>query len=258
MATIVCDLDGVVYVGSDPIPGAPAALEELRAQGRRILYVTNNSTKTPRMVVDTIERLTSLEVAEADVVTSGLVTALALKGRVDRVLILGGTALSDTFRSAGFTVVPDWQDAEAVVSGMKWDLTYDDLAAATLAIRAGAMFYATNTDATFPTAEGQKPGGGAIAAALETATGVSPIVCGKPHTPVGDAVLAVAGPGDILVVGDRLETDIALGKSQGWLTALVLSGVTTSGHDLPPGLEPDIVVDSLEDLPAVLAGGQTR
>jgi 4-nitrophenyl phosphatase len=206
------------------------------------------------MVIGTVAGLTGFTIEEHDVITSALVTASALKGLAARVLIVGTAALTDTFRSNGFTVVTDWREAEAVACGMDFDLTYDKLAAATLAIRNGALFYATNTDATYPTDEGQKPGGGAIVAALQTATGREPVVCGKPHEPVGDAIRAVIGAGDVLVVGDRFETDIALGKIQGWTTALVLSGIVTDGSAAPPGLEPDIVIDSLADLPAVLAG----
>lgn len=253
VATLVCDLDGVVYIDGAAIPGAGEALETLRHQGRRLLFVTNNSTKTSRTVVDTIAQLTGFQADERDVVTSGLVTAMTVERLVDRVLVVGGPALVETLRSRGLTVVSDWRRAEAVVCGLNFRVTYDDLAAATLAIRAGALFYATNTDATYPTAEGHKPGGGAIVAALETATGMEAVVCGKPHAPLGDVVRAIAGENDVLVVGDRFETDIALGKAQGWSTALVLTGVTAAASEAPPGLDPDIVVDSLADLPAVLA-----
>ncbi len=252
VATLVCDLDGVIYVDGAVIPGAATALEALQHQGRRLLFVTNNSTKTSRIVVDTIAQLTGFQAEERDVVTAGLVTAMTLEGLVDRVLVVGGPALVETFRSRGFTVVSNWRRAEAVACGLNFHLTYDDLAAATLAIRAGALFYATNTDATYPTAEGQKPGGGAIVAALETATGIKAVVCGKPHAPLGDAVRKIVGEEKVLVIGDRFETDVALGKAQGWFTALVLTGVTTAASEAPPGLNPDIVVDSLADLPAVL------
>ncbi len=257
METIVCDLDGVIYVDGAGVPGAGVALAALQAQGLRLLFVTNNATKTARNVVDTIGTLTGFEVDEGDVVTSGLVTAMALEGVIDRVLIVGGPALTETFTSRGFVVVGDWRDAQAVVCGMDFHLTYDKLAAATLAVRAGALFYATNADATFPSADGLKPGGGAILAALETATDVAAIVCGKPHGPTADAVERLTGPGPVLVVGDRFETDIALGKARAWFTALVLTGVAASG-DAPPGLEPDLVLDSLVDLPAALATAQVR
>lgn len=258
VATVVCDLDGVVYVDGKAVPGAGDAFRALREQGRRILFVTNNSMKTSSAVVDTVGRLTGFDIDEDSVVTTGRVTAMALAGRAQRVLIVGGPPLIETFREAGFTVVDDWRDAEVVVSGLDFDLTYRDLADATLAIRSGAGFYATNSDATYPTAEGQKPGGGAVVAALTTATGVEPTICGKPYPPMADAVRAIAGEGTVLVVGDRLETDIALGKSQGWLTALVLTGVSDGASPQPVGLEPDLVLDSLADLPAVLAGDQAR
>ena len=253
VATIVCDLDGVVYVGSDVVPGSAEALRLFRGQGKRLLFVTNNSTKTPAMVAARILALTGFDIDESDVVTSGLVTALTVEGDgVERVLVVGGPALVDAMAGRGIEVVSDWRRAEAVVSGMDLSLTYDHLAAATLAIRAGARLYATNTDATYPTPEGQKPGGGAILAALTTATGVEPTICGKPHAPMGKVVADVAGRGRVLVVGDRPETDVALGKRHGWATALVLTGVTTDPARVPPGLAPDVIVDSLADLPGLL------
>ena len=255
--TIVCDLDGVVYVDGGAVPGAGAALSELQAQGKRLLFVTNNATKTALDVVETVHSLTGFGVEEGDVVTSALVTAMALDGVVERVLIVGGPALTETFRACGFVVVSDWRQAEAVVCGMDFDLTYDKLAAATLAVRAGGLFYATNADATYPSREGLKPGGGAILAALETATDTKAVVCGKPNDPAGDAVERRAGAGGVLIVGDRFDTDIALGKARGWFTALVLTGVAPS-PDAPRGLEPDLVLDSLADLPAALAEAQTR
>lgn len=254
----MCDLDGVVYVDGKAVPGAGDALRTLRDQGRRILFVTNNSTKTSSTVADTVRRLTGFVVDEDSVVTAGRVTAMTLAGRAQRVFIVGGPPLVETFRAAGFTVVTDWREAEVVVSGLDFDLTYQDLADATLAIRGGAEFYATNTDATYPTAEGQKPGGGAIAAALTTASGVEPTICGKPYPPMGEAVRALAGDGAVLVVGDRLETDIELGKAQGWLTALVLTGVSDGASQGSGSPKPDLVLGSLADLPGVLAEGQTR
>lgn len=257
MTTIVCDLDGVVYLDGQAITGAGEALATLRDRGLRLLFVTNNATKSQQTVVESIARLTGLEVDESDVVTSGLVTAMALEGIAERVFIVGEAALVEMFRSRGFSVVSDRRDAQAVVCGMDTTLTYDKLADATLAIRGGARFYATNSDVTYPTPDGQKPGGGAIVAALEAASGVEAIVCGKPHEPTGRAVRRIAPEGDIVVVGDRLETDIAFGKVNGWFTALVLSGVTSAGYEVASQLEPDIVIDSLADLPAALGRLQT-
>lgn len=251
---VACDLDGVVYIDGSAIPGAGRGLTELRASGRRVVFVTNNATKTPDSVAETVERLTGFEVGTADIVTSALVTAHELQGLAQNVMVIGAQTLTDIFIGAGFDVVEDRKTADAVVVGLHPGLTYDILAEAALAIRGGAMFYATNTDGSYPTADGLKPGGGAIVAALIAATGVQPVVCGKPHRPVRYVLRSMAGSGEVLVVGDRLETDIALGKAEAWLTALVLSGVTSPGDPIPSGLAPDIIVDSLADLPGVLAG----
>jgi glycerol 3-phosphatase-2 len=252
--TVACDLDGVVYIDGEAIPGSGAALESLRNSGMRILFVTNNSNKTPRTVAESVAALTGFEIDARDVITSGRVTASELKGKADRVLIVGGMELSETFSRAGFKVVEDRTVADAVVVGLDRGFTYDALAEATLAIRAGALFYATNTDTTYPTAAGLKPGGGAIVAALVAATGVDPVVCGKPHGPMRAAVRSQARRGDVLVVGDRLDTDIALGKAEGWATALVLSGVTARDAPIPPYFQPDLVVDSLAALAELLLG----
>jgi HAD superfamily hydrolase (TIGR01450 family) len=253
IATVVCDLDGVVYVGGHEVPGAGSALSALRNQGRRLLFVTNNSMKTPEMVARTIGELAGFDVDHAEIVTCGLVTAMTLEAAgIESVFIVGGPALAAAMSSRGLAVVSDWRRAEAVVSGMDMELAYEDLADATLAIRAGARFYGTNADANFPSPEGLVPGGGAILAALITATGVEPTICGKPHQPMADAVAEIAGDGPVLVVGDRPDTDLALGKHHGWATALVLSGVTTDLQSVPAVFEPDIVMDSLADLPEIL------
>jgi HAD superfamily hydrolase (TIGR01450 family) len=252
VTTVVCDLDGVVYLDGGEIPGSGAALSALRAAGKRLLFVTNNATKSVGDVVGAVETMSGFTASEADVITSSLVTALAMQGRAEQVLVVGGSALADTLRGQGLGVTTDWRRADAVAVGMDFELTYDKLAAAALAIRSGAAFYATNADATYPSRDGLTPGGGAIVAALQAATEVEPIVCGKPHQPTADAVQRLAGSEGVLVVGDRYDTDIALGRKQGWATALVLSGVTPRDAPAPPDLEADVIIDRLADLPPLL------
>lgn len=258
VGTIVCDLDGVVYVEGHEVPGAGAALDSLRRSGYRLLFATNNASKTAADVVESIRAFTGFSFPEESVVTSSRVTAMALQGKARRVYVIGQSALAGAMASAGFDVVESRREADAVVVGMDFGLTYDKLAEAALAIRAGALFYATNADNTYPTADGLKPGGGAIVAALEAATGVTAVVCGKPHRPTADALRSLASDGGVVVVGDRIETDIALGQSQGWATALVLTGVTSAEEAAASEVRPDVVLDSLADLPAVLAATQTR
>lgn len=247
IGTLVCDLDGVVYLDDLGIPGAGDALAAVVAVGIRLVFVTNNSTKTPQQVAAKIQRTTGFTADPAMVITSSRVTAGQLAGTVDRALVVGGDAIDAALEEVGIAVVTSWEDAAAVVVGLDPGLTYEKLAGATLAIRNGAGFYATNTDATYPTPRGLLPGGGAMVAALQTATAVAPVVAGKPEAPmVAEITKAVAGP--VLVVGDRPETDVALARAAGWSSALVLSGVTRSLTEVPAEWAPDVVLGSLADV----------
>ncbi len=253
MRTIACDLDGVVYLGTEGIPGAGEALRRLAQSGYRLLFVTNNSTKTRYEVAAAITSRTGFPADPEDVLGSGLATARLLAGRVERVFVVGGAGLRVTLKGEGLVVVEHGEEAEAVVVGLDPEFTYARLAEATRALRNGAAFYATNTDATFPTPTGLQPGGGAIVAALAVASGREPIVCGKPHDPMRRLVRARTS-GEVLVVGDRPETDLAMGKAEGWHTALVLTGVTSDPATVDSRWAPDLVVAALADLPDALAG----
>jgi 4-nitrophenyl phosphatase len=248
---VICDIDGVVVLGNTPIPGAGRSLTRLQDAGISVMFVTNNSTKTPAMIAQKLLDIAGFETTADHVINSGAATAQFIVNRVDCVYVLGTDGLRDTLRAAGIKVVTDWHEADAVVSGLDFNVSYDALVGATLAVQHGATFYATNVDATYPTPEGQYPGAGALVAVIERATGKTPIVCGKPHKPMR---LMLEGLGDSqpLVVGDRPETDIALGKIEGWATALVLTGVTHTAADVPDEYRPDVVIDSLADLPEVL------
>ena len=248
---VVCDLDGVVYLGESGVAGSGDALADVLRSGRRLIFVTNNSSKTPAEVAAKIQRTTGFAASPDDVLTSAQVAARRLAETASTVLVVGGAAIDVALREFGVDVTEDWRRADAVVAGLDRDLTYDKLAAATLAIRAGAAFHATNTDATYPTPEGQLPGGGVMAGALEIATGVKPLVAGKPEAIIAAQVADLA-PGTKLVIGDRPETDVALGKRAGWATALVLTGATEHRAEIPPELQPDVVVDSLAALAAFL------
>ncbi|MGD2051986.1 MAG: HAD-IIA family hydrolase [Acidimicrobiia bacterium] len=251
MSTIASDLDGVVYLGDEGIPGSGEALRRLVDDGYRVVFVTNNSSRSRHEVAARITALTGFPADPADVVGSGLATARFIAGRVSSALVVGGDGLRATLEGEGVAVVERADEAEAVVVGLDPDLTYARLVEATRALRNGAGFYATNTDATFPTPTGLWPGGGAIVAALVVASEREPVVCGKPHEPMRDLVRSMAG-GDVLVVGDRPETDLAMGKEEGWPTALVLTGVVSDPAEVDPAYAPDLVVDSLADLPGVL------
>jgi HAD superfamily hydrolase (TIGR01450 family) len=249
---LVCDLDGVIYLGDEGIAGAGSALGAIAGNGIDVLFVTNNSTKTPQEVAGKIAATTGYAADQGAIVTSGVVTAAALAGKAHRALVVGGHAIDVALADVGIEVTTRWEEAEAVVVGLDRELTYDKLASATLALRNGALFYATNTDATYPTPQGQLPGGGVMVAALALSSGVSPLVFGKPE-PAMCHYLADRVGGGVLVVGDRPETDVALARRAGWGSVLVLSGATASRDEIPDAYPPDIVLESIADLADLLA-----
>lgn len=250
---LVCDLDGVVYLGDEGLEGSGEALASIVARGITLVFVTNNSTKTPQQVADKIRATSGYPAVPGDVITSAEVTASRLVGKAATALVVGGAAIDAALSDVGIAVTDDWTRADAVVVGLDRDLTYDRLAAATLALRNGAAFYATNSDATYPTPQGQLPGGGVMVAALEVASGVASIVSGKPEPAMRDYI-AARTIGSVLAVGDRPETDIAMALASGWASALVLSGATESLEDVPAEFTPDVVVATLADLARMLPG----
>jgi glycerol-1-phosphatase len=234
---VVLDLDGVVYVGDQAVPAAPAALEELRGLGVRLAFVTNNSYRPPGQVVERLGRL-GVKAAPEEVLTSAQAAVRLLGGGqgLDRkaVLVLGGPGLRQALEAAGARLVDteQWRQAEVVVVGFDPDLTYGRVKAAALAIRAGARFVGSNPDPTLPAPDGLWPGAGATLAMLQAATGVRPEVAGKPEPALFETAAAAIGPGPYLMVGDRADTDLDGAQRLGWATALVLSGVARPA-DLP-------------------------
>jgi HAD superfamily hydrolase (TIGR01450 family) len=248
--TVVCDIDGVVVLGGAPIPGASEALHRCRDAGLRVLFVTNNSTKTPATVADRLKNKVGFETAVESIINSGAATARFIADKVECVYVLGTDGLRETLRGEGIEVTTDWRKADAVVAGLDFNVTYEALASASLAVQHGAVFYATNTDASYPTDEGQLPGAGALTAVVERASGCSPIVCGKPHPPMREMIAGFGG--SPLIIGDRPDTDLALGKLEGWGTVLVLTGVTADPDLVPEEYRPDAVLKSIAELPGLL------
>lgn len=253
-STIVFDLDGVLYRAEEPIPGATETLRLVAEAGIGMVFATNNASRLPEEVAADIERRLGFGADPATVVTSGMATAAHLAGSVSAVLVIGTDSLRAVLERAGIGTTARAEQADAVVVGLDPGFTYDTLRAGTRAVAAGARLVATNVDPTFPTPEGLVPGAGAIVAALERATGVEAEVCGKPHRPMLDAVARVTGTGPVLVVGDRIDTDIEMGRAMGWATALVLTGVTSSDEAATETV--DHLLDSVADLPAVLGLGR--
>jgi len=245
----VLDLDGVVWLGDQPIPGAAAAVARLRTAGERVLFVTNNSALR---LADQEAKLASQGIpAVGDVVTSAVVAA-GLVAPGERVFLCAGAGVEEAVVARGATPVRDG-DADVVVVGFHQDFDYDELDRASRAVRRGARLLATNDDATYPTPAGPVPGCGAILAAVVTASGVAPVVAGKPYAPMADHVRALVGPIGV-AVGDRPDTDGRLARSLGFEWVLVLSGVTRT-DDLPVEPAPDRVEPDLDAaVDAVLAG----
>jgi len=255
---VICDIDGVVVRGATSIPGAAAALERLRAAGKAIGFLTNNSTKTPAEYADWFHQL-GINCRVEQVMTSGLATARALAKRFPggRVMVVGGESFESLLRDAGLLVVAPEMDAgpvAAVAVGLDRDLTYWKLAAAQRAVLNGARLIASNADSTFPTERGLEPGAGVIVAALERATGVTAEVIGKPKPQMLFDLLEQLGASlpETLMVGDRLETDIRMAKEAGVRSCLVLTGISDRAAADGACDTPDLILESLADLPALL------
>lgn len=250
---MVLDMDGVLYRGDEAVPGSAAAVAELRRRGVAVLFCTNNSSRTPAQYVARLAAI-GIEASEDEVLTSGVVTASVLSRRGlagARAIVIGRDGIRQALAGAGIEVCddPEVDEADLVVVG--WDPGFDfqALRRASSAARNGALFVATNSDATFPHEHDLWPGAGSILAAVETAAGRRAEVMGKPHAPMmEEAERRLDGRHRIAMVGDRPETDLAGAVARGWVTVLVLSGVTTEAQGVEP--PPDAVADSLADLVA--------
>jgi glycerol-1-phosphatase len=224
------DLDGVVYVSDAAVPGAPAVLAEARARGQTLAFVTNNAFRTPSDVADRLRGL-GVPATAADVVTSAQAAARELQRRFPagtKVLVLGGAGLVAALKERQLVPVSSSADGpDAVVQGFSPDVGWRQLADAAVAIRNGALWVASNTDLTIPTASGPAPGNGALVNALAAAVGAGPsVVAGKPFRPLFDESVDRVGSRRPIVVGDRLDTDIEGARRCGADSLLVMTGVT--------------------------------
>ena len=247
---VVCDLDGVVYRGQEPVAGAAQAIERLRRRGTRVLFCTNNSTPTVEDCRSALRRV-GVDAAADDILTSAVVAGetLARRGRRGaRALVVGEAGLRESIAAAGLALDDgDERSGDVVVVGLDRGFTYAAMRRALQWLRAGAEFVATNTDATFPAPGGVVwPGAGAIVASLIECSGRHPEVMGKPHAPMMDAAeRRLAGAQRVAIVGDRPETDLAGGAAKGWTTVLVLTGVTSRAEAAKARPRPDVVLDGL-------------
>ncbi|MET0697869.1 MAG: HAD-IIA family hydrolase [Acidimicrobiia bacterium] len=230
--TVICDIDGVVYRGDQLIPGSDRALRRLVTAGVDLYFATNNSTKTPANVAERISTMTGVDISAGSIVTSSEAAVGMLEEAEHPVMVLGSDGITTALAEAGIGVTDDPMQARALLVGLDWDLSYERLTRAADAVRAGARFIATNTDPTYPVPGGLLPGGGAMVAAVQATTGVIPEVAGKPHRPMRE-LLRARGIGSAWIIGDRVDTDIALAATEpDWTSILVLSGVTSQREAL--------------------------
>ncbi|MEM7537646.1 MAG: HAD-IIA family hydrolase [Chloroflexota bacterium] len=249
---VLLDMDGVVYVGEQPLPGVQDFMDFLEGTGRQWLCLTNNSSKTPPMFVEKLERMQVRSKPE-NVLDSSQATAkwmIAQYPNRGTVLPIGHEGLRVAMQDAGFTLTDRNDEADFVVAGIDFDMTYAKMEEATLAIHKGATFIGTNDDPTFPSEKGQVPGAGSILAMIQTTTGVEPIVIGKPNAGMFEQALSQLGvtAEETMMVGDRYETDIIGAIELGMITVGVLTGVTTAEQFAAYDHPPDIVLHGLPDL----------
>lgn len=229
------DLDGVTYAGHEPIAHAAAGLALARSVGMRLVFVTNNASREPSSVSEQLSSLDIPAVSE-DVMTAAQACARLLADHVapgSRVLVVGGAGLVTAVTEAGYVVVQSAQDAPvAVAQGFSPELGWADLAEAAYAVAGGAVHVASNLDLSLPTARGFAPGNGALVGAVTAATGVTPFSAGKPSPAMYAMAVERAGASRPLVIGDRLDTDLAGARSGGYPGLHVLTGVSSARDDV--------------------------
>jgi 4-nitrophenyl phosphatase len=233
----------VVWLARHPIPGSVEGVARLRASGRRVVFVTNNSSAP---IVEQEAALAAIGIpATGDVLTSAAAAARLVEPG-ERVLVCGGPGIAEAVSARGAVAIagddPAGVGADVVVVGFHRTFDYERMRIAAAATMRGARLIATNDDATYPTPDGPIPGGGAILAAVSTAAGCQPVIAGKPYAPMAAAVADIIGAADasrLLVVGDRVSTDGAFAETIGCPFALVRSGVTAPGDpvDVPVAID---------------------
>ncbi|HEU5037605.1 MAG TPA: HAD-IIA family hydrolase [Nocardioides sp.] len=243
------DLDGVVYVGGDAVPGAPGHLADARAEGLRLAFVTNNASRPPERVAEHLREL-GVEAKPEDVVTSAQAAARLLADRFGagaHVVCLGADGLREALESEGLVAVGPAADAVAIATGYGPDVRWSEIMRAAVRIRDGLPWVASNTDLTFPAAFGVAPGHGVQVEMLQRFAEVDPEVAGKPARPLLDETVRRVGGERPLMVGDRLDTDIEGAHRAGLDSLLVLTGVTglaelvtAAEHLRPTYVAPDL------------------
>lgn len=246
------DLDGTIYLGDVPLPGAAETIGALQAAGRRTIFLSNNPTKSREQVVARLAAM-GIGTSVADVVNSSLVMVrwLLREAPGAKLFVVGEAPLKEALQAAGFELTEAAEEIDFVVASFDRTFDYHKLQVAFDAINAGARLVATNGDRYCPVPGGGQPDAAAVIAAIEACTGVrcDPIV-GKPSPIMVATVMEMVGvrPGRCIMVGDRLETDIQMGIDAGMATCLVLTGDATRETLAASGLAPTYVVEGIEEL----------
>ncbi|MGB9630808.1 MAG: HAD-IIA family hydrolase [Candidatus Methanodesulfokora sp.] len=247
------DMDGVIWVGNRIIGDAVKAINILHEKGK-VLFLTNNSTKSRSSYVRALLNAGISWASEEHVVSSGYATALYLRRHYGKgkAYVVGESGLIEELISQGFEIASSedcWKKVDFVVVGMDRKFSYEKLWSAMTAVRNGAIYVATNIDPTFPTEKGLAPGAGAMTAAISTGAGRGPdVIIGKPSRIIFDVAMEIAGTSNALVIGDRLDTDVKGAKSAGLKSLLVLTGVTKPDDLRKSEIKPDYVLDNLMDI----------
>ncbi|MCX7795316.1 MAG: HAD-IIA family hydrolase [bacterium] len=255
---VILDIDGVVIKGRTPILGAIEGIRLLKENNVKVVYLTNNSTRPRKRIAELLVSI-GIEVSISDIFTSSYLTALYLDkeaNKGDRIFIIGEEGIVLELEEMGFQNL-FWSNYEPpidyVIVGMDKHFNFQKLTYAQQAIFSGAKFIATNTDPTFPIENGLIPGGGSIVKAVEVAAKKQPIIIGKPEIVGLRLILSkfnILEPKEVLLIGDRIETDLVAGKKLGCKTGIVLSGVTTKNEleGLEDAIKPDYYGENLLEL----------
>ncbi len=245
----IIDLDGTIYRGNVPIRYAKEFIEYLYSNGRDFLLATNCPENTPPLLAEKLGKM-GIEVREENIITSGQVTInyLLRKAANPEVYLIGSEPLRNLFTASGIKL--NSTAPRYVVTGFDRSFDYEKMKLASQLVMAGAEFISTNLDATIPDGDRLIPHTGALAASIETATGVKPLNMGKPGSYMMEEALLRLGckKDECCVIGDRLDTDILFGKANGVEAFLVLTGVTGREHLAGSGIQPDRVFENLYEL----------
>jgi HAD superfamily hydrolase (TIGR01457 family) len=246
---LLFDLDGVLYRGDEPVPHAVSSMGVVRASSVPVVFLTNNSSRTPDQVAAKLVGL-GIGADPAEVVTSALATADVLAARGGgTAFVVGQEGIRTALTDAGLQVVDgEPERVDHVVVGVDLDATYAKLRTACVLVQRGAHLIATNPDRSFPAPGALWPGAGALLAVITETTGASAEVVGKPYAPLFEVAAARAGARRPLVIGDRIDTDIAGAVALGWDSLLVLTGVSTRDEAASSSVRPTYVAEDLRAL----------